>query len=115
MQRNAVVPHAVIARHAAGNERGTVGLTHRIGDVETLKAEAVGSDPIKVGRGKHSIPVATQMIGAVLIGHDEEKIVRWHAGCPLSCSWRGTVVRACQNFHRMEYVSRDLMTGCALA
>ena len=51
-----------------------VGHADRRSDVKTIEARPGLGEAIDIGRFHHVIAVATQMVGAMLVGDDEDKI-----------------------------------------
>ena len=74
VERDAVRPHPVQRRHAAGDKGRPVGLADRGGDVEAVEFRALRGDRIDMGRFQHRMPAAAEMVGTVLVGNDEQEI-----------------------------------------
>ena len=73
-QRHAVVPDAVDRGHAAGEHRSAVRHADGVGDIAALEAPALRRQRVDVRRAHHAVAVAAEMIGAVLVGDDEQEI-----------------------------------------
>ena len=77
-QRHAVVPDAVDRGHAAGEHRSAVRHADGVGDIAALEAPALRRQRVDVRRAHHAVAVAAEMIGAVLVGDDEQEIGAGH-------------------------------------
>ena len=71
---DAVVAHAVRRGHPAGHDRGPVRHADRARDVAALGAEARVRERVDVRRADDPVAVAAEVVGAVLVGDDEEKV-----------------------------------------
>jgi len=61
-------------RHPPGHQGCAVRHADRRGDVEALEARARGGQTIDAGRSHPRIAVTTEMVGAVLVGDDQEEV-----------------------------------------
>jgi hypothetical protein len=78
------VAHAVITGQTSGHQGGTIRHAHGIGHVKAFEAHPTGRNAIDMWRGEHCIAIATEVVSALLVCHDEQKIVRsvCHGPCP---------------------------------
>ena len=60
--------------HTPGGDGAAVGHTDGIGHPGLAEYGAGGSQTVQVGRVDHRIATETRMVGALLIGHDEQNI-----------------------------------------
>jgi hypothetical protein len=63
--------------------------------------------------GEYGIAIAAEMIGAVLVCHDEEKIVGWHKAYPLAV--RQSTTRAAGVEYDRRYYDKKPGVGQAQA
>ncbi len=73
-QGQAVMARAMGRRHAPGDQAGAVGHADRRGDVEALEGGAAGGQAIDVGGVDDGVAVTAQMIGPMLVGHEQNEI-----------------------------------------
>ncbi len=74
IERNAIVPRAVHGRHASGHQHDAVRHADRAGDVEILEPQAAGRQAVDIRRPDDGIAIAADMIGAVLVGDEKQKV-----------------------------------------
>ena len=88
-ERDAVVAHAVQRRHAPGHQRGAVWLADRARHIEAVEGDAARGERIHRGRADGAVAVAAEMIGAQLVGDEEEEIgsLDHSRSVSRSCSW----------------------------
>ncbi len=73
-QRRAVAAHAVQRRHAAGHQRRAVGHADRRRHIEPLEARAARGNRIDMRRLENWVAGAAQIIDAMLVGDEEQKV-----------------------------------------
>jgi hypothetical protein len=73
-KRDAVPPAPVGARVPPGQERAACGRTERMRAVSLLEAHAVARQPVEVWRRDHVVVVASERVGALFVGVDEEDV-----------------------------------------
>ena len=73
-KRNAVLPCAVQRRHTSGHQRRAIRHADRRRHIKALETRPVLRQPIDIRRAHHWVAVAAEMIGAMLIGDDKEKV-----------------------------------------
>jgi len=73
-QRRAVAAHAMHRGHAPGHQGGPVRHANRRRHIESIEARAAGGDRVDMRRLEHRMPIAAEIVGAVLIGDEEEEI-----------------------------------------
>jgi hypothetical protein len=94
------VARAVQRRHSPGHKRRAIGHADRCGDVEIVEACAAMSEPIDIRRAQDGVAVTTQVIGAVLIRDDEEKVGSFVHGVGRSSISFITMAGRCNAFVR---------------
>ena len=73
-QCEAVVAHTMQRGHAPGHERGAVGHADGRGHVKAFEPHAALRERIDVRGLQHRVAVATEKIGTVLVGDEEDEI-----------------------------------------
>jgi len=73
-QRDAVAPHPVHRRHPASQQGASVRHADGIGDVGAFEAHAVAGEPVDMRRAHDRIAVAAEMVRAMLVGDEDEKV-----------------------------------------
>src|SRR5262245_49996012 len=73
-ERDAVVAHAVQRGHAAGCKRRAVGLAHWARDVEAIEGNPARREPVDRGRADRPVAVAAEVVGAQLVGDEEQDV-----------------------------------------
>ena len=61
-------------RHTSGHQRGPFRHADRRRHIKALETRPVLRQPIDIRRAHYGIAVATEVIGAMLIGDDKEKV-----------------------------------------
>ena len=66
-----------------GEDCRTARRADRVGDIAMVQPHAFDGNPVEIGRRVDACPVATDCLGCVVIGHDEEDIGSFgHVGSP---------------------------------
>ena len=89
-ERDAVMAHAVDRGHTPGHQRGAVGHAHRTGNVSAIEAGAAGGDGVDMRGLVDGVAVATEMVGALLIGDEQQEVgAGWHGGRVTNSAFAG--------------------------